>query len=164
MANDTRVTCGLYINVVLNDYVRTILALNRTNDTWSLDPRVSGPNVYANDGTPMGVGNQVSLEFNLLYRWHAAISDRDDKWTQRFTSKIFPGKDVPKLSVYEFRHGLLAWLKNIDSDPSKRNLDLGMIVRDKTTGKFDDSELIKLIVESTEDCAGNPSDIFALMM
>ena len=123
--NGTRVTCGLYINVILNDYVRTILALNRTNDTWSLDPRVSGPSVYANDGTPMGIGNQVSLEFNLIYRWHAAISDRDDKWTQRFTSKVFPGKDMSKLSVNEFRLGLLAWSKTINPDPGKRNLDMG---------------------------------------
>jgi hypothetical protein len=154
VSDDTRVTCGLYINIVLNDYVRTILGLNRTNDTWNLDPRVSGPSVYANDGTPMGIGNQVSLEFNLLYRWHAAVSDRDDKWTQGFTAKVFPGKDVSKLSVNEFRLGLLAWSKTIDPDPSKRNIDMGTIVRDKTTGKFDDGALIKLLTESTEDCAG----------
>ena len=165
VSDDTRVTCGLYINIVLNDYVRSILGLNRTNDTWSLDPRVSGPSVYANDGTPMGIGNQVSLEFNLLYRWHASVSERDDKWTQGFTAKVFPGKDVSKLSVNEFRLGLLAWSAKIDSDPSKRDLDMGTLVRDKTTGKFDDSALIKLLTESTEDCAGtSPSLIITLMM
>jgi hypothetical protein len=144
----------LYINTVLNDYVRTILGLNRTNPTWILDPRVGGPSIYASDGTPMGIGNQVSCEFNLLYRWHSSISDRDDKWAQSFAKSVFPGKDISKLSVQEFRIGLGAWLQSLDPDPSKRNLDIGTIVRDKVTGRFNDAELIKLLTESTEDCAG----------
>jgi linoleate 10R-lipoxygenase len=28
------ITCGLYINVVLVDYLRTIVGLNKTNSTW----------------------------------------------------------------------------------------------------------------------------------
>jgi hypothetical protein len=144
----------LYINIVLNDYVRTILGLNRTNDSWNLDPRVSGPNVYSNDGTPSGVGNQVSLEFNLLYRWHAAISDRDDKWTQTFAKRVFPGKDMAKISVVDFRLGLAAWGQTMDPDPGKRDFDLGEIKRDPKTGMFDDATLVKVLTESIEDCAG----------
>lgn len=49
------VTCGLYINIILIDYVRTILNLNRTDDNWRLDPRADlGP------GTAEATGNQVS--------------------------------------------------------------------------------------------------------
>lgn len=33
------VTCGLYINIILKDYVRVILNLNRSKTDWSLDPR-----------------------------------------------------------------------------------------------------------------------------
>jgi hypothetical protein len=33
------ITSGLYINIILTDYVRTIIGLNRTNSTWTLDPR-----------------------------------------------------------------------------------------------------------------------------
>ena len=33
------ITSGLYINITLTDYVRTIIGLNRTNSTWTLDPR-----------------------------------------------------------------------------------------------------------------------------
>jgi hypothetical protein len=51
------VTCGLYINIILVDYVRTILNLNRTDDNWQLDPRVAIPG-----GPPVGTGNQVSAE------------------------------------------------------------------------------------------------------
>jgi hypothetical protein len=150
------VTCGLYVNVVLYDYVRTILGLNRTNDLWNLDPRAAGPHVYSTEGTPLGVGNQVSCEFNLLYRWHAAISDRDDKWTQEFLHKLFPGKDIFKLSLEEFRVGLVTWLANVDEDPGKRTLDMGTIKRGED-GTFDDSVLIKILTESIEDCAGIPS-------
>jgi hypothetical protein len=154
VVSDGRITCGLYVNIILGDYVRTILGLNRTNDSWILDPRVSGPNVYGPDGTPMGVGNQVSLEFNLVYRWHAVVSARDDTWTQGFTKKIFPGKDISKLTLEEFRLGLIAWNSTLDKDPSKRNLNMDLVIRDKVTGKFDDSTLIGILTESIEDCAG----------
>jgi len=33
------INCGLYVNVILKDYVRTILSLNRSGSTWDLDPR-----------------------------------------------------------------------------------------------------------------------------
>jgi len=33
------INCGLYVNVILKDYVRTILSLNRSGTTWDLDPR-----------------------------------------------------------------------------------------------------------------------------
>ena len=52
------ITCGLYMNITLVDYVRTIVNVNRTNSTWTLDPRVD-MEVYGHDGTPRGIGNQV---------------------------------------------------------------------------------------------------------
>jgi hypothetical protein len=115
---------------------------------------VSGPGVYTNEGTPMGVGNQVSLEFNLVYRWHAAISDRDDKWTQGFTKKVFPGIDMSKITIPQFVGGMARWKATLDPDPSKRDLDLGQVKRDPTTGLFNDQNLIDLLTSSTEDCAG----------
>jgi hypothetical protein len=145
------VTCGLYINCILYDYIRTIIALNRTNDPWILDPRARGPGVYSSQGTPIGVGNQVSCEFNLIYRWHAAISDRDDKWTQELTAKIFPGQDMGKISIDEFKLGLLRWLKGLEPDPAKRSV-AGL--SRNPDGTFNDDELVKIIIESTEDCAG----------
>lgn len=51
------VTCGLYINIVLGDYLRTIVGLNNTDSTWALDPRAKmGPG-----GATSGTGNTVSL-------------------------------------------------------------------------------------------------------
>ena len=30
------ITCGLYINIILLDYLRTIVGLNHTNSTWQV--------------------------------------------------------------------------------------------------------------------------------
>lgn len=48
------VTCGLYINITLFDYLRTIVNLNRSNTTWTLDPRAKMGNGYSNTGTVSG--------------------------------------------------------------------------------------------------------------
>jgi linoleate 10R-lipoxygenase len=151
LLSDSRVTCGLYVNCILYDYLRTIISLNRTNDPWILDPRARGPEVYSSQGTPMGVGNQVSCEFNLLYRWHSTISPRDEKWLQEFMQTLFPGKDMSKMGVDEFRMGLYRFGKSVDPDPAKR--EWGGLKRDEN-GKFDDAALVKELNACTEDCAG----------
>lgn len=63
------VTSGMYINIVLVDYVRNIINLNRSNSTWTLDPRVEmGKDVGTYPGSERGAGSMVSAEFNLAYR------------------------------------------------------------------------------------------------
>lgn len=48
---------------------------------------------------PQGEGNVVSIEFNLLYRWHATLSAQDEKWTEGEFSKFFEGKDPNKVGL-----------------------------------------------------------------
>lgn len=95
------ITCGLYVNIILGDYLRTILNLNDnpTDSDWRLDPREAFSNVFDSEGTPKGVGNQVSAEFNFIYRWHCATSNRDEAWINEFMGKIY-GKDVD-ISKYQ---------------------------------------------------------------
>lgn len=84
------VTCGLYINITLVDYVRNIINLNRTNTTWTLDPRQeAGHQVDTKEGAEAGTGNLVSAEFNLCYRWHSCISKKEEDWIQQFYGDIF---------------------------------------------------------------------------
>ena len=59
------ITCGLYLNVVLKDYVGTILSLNRTDTRWDLDPRTEEGKTLFKTPAAEGCGNQVSAEFNL---------------------------------------------------------------------------------------------------
>lgn len=97
------VTCGLYVNIILGDYLRTILNLNDNpvDSDWKLDPRSAFTSVFDPEGTPKGIGNQVSAEFNFIYRWHCATSNRDEAWINEFMSKIY-GKDV---DISEFPSG-----------------------------------------------------------
>ncbi|OGE48982.1 hypothetical protein PENARI_c024G08716 [Penicillium arizonense] len=145
------VTCGLYVNIILHDYVRVILNLNRSNTQWNLDPRVDSVNIFDPAGTPKGIGNQVSMEFNLIYRWHATVSDKNAKWLEGFFDKVFPGIDPETITQAEFMNRLKAWGHSIDSDPGKWTF--GGLKR-TATGGFDDSSLVKLLTEETEDVAG----------
>jgi hypothetical protein len=145
------VTCGLYVNIILKDYVRVILNLNRTNTQWTLDPRVDSFEIFDSQGTPKGIGNQVSIEFNLIYRWHATVSDRNAKWAASFFEEIFPGKDPTTLTQEQFLAGVKAWGHSIDADPGKwtfANLKRG------ASGSFEDAALVQLLTEETEDVAG----------
>ncbi|KAI9680215.1 MAG: hypothetical protein M1829_001452 [Trizodia sp. TS-e1964] len=144
------ITCGLYINVILLDYLRTIVNLNRVNSTWTLDPRVEMDKVFGEDGSPRGVGNQVSAEFNLIYRWHSAISDRDDKWTQDLYRELF-GKEPKDVSMQELLIGLGKWEHSLPADPHERNFSH---LKRQADGTYNDDDLVKILVESIEDPAG----------
>lgn len=143
------VTCGLYINITLGDYLRTIVNLNRTNSTWSLDPRMEGK-AFGNDGTPRGIGNQVSAEFNLAYRWHSCTSQRDEQWTEEMYKDMF-GKPADEVPMHELLMGLAKWDKSLDKDPSKRPFAR---MERQSDGKYKDDDLVNILCDSIEDCAG----------
>jgi hypothetical protein len=145
------VTCGLYINIVLHDYVRVILNLNRTNSTWNLDPRDSDFDLFDQEGTPKGLGNQVSVEFNLIYRWHATISDKNDAWLRDFMGKLWPGKEPETLTQADLFDGLKKYGHSMDPDPAKWTF--GDLKRN-AAGGFDDADLATILVSSIEDTAG----------
>lgn len=140
------ITCGLYINVILIDYVRTILNLNRTDSDWSLNPRAEFP------GQPdLGCGNQVSAEFNLVYRWHSAVSDKDDKWTQELFAKLFPGRKPDEVPQMEFLKTLGHMEVDLKAqDPTKRNFH---DIPRNADGTLPDDKLAQILIEGVEDCA-----------
>jgi linoleate 10R-lipoxygenase len=149
------VTGGLYINITLIDYVRTIVNVTRSNSTWTLDPRVKESDTLFNaDGTPRGIGNQVSAEFNLVYRWHSAISDKDDKWTQDLFKKMY-GKPAEDIGWMEFLQGAKKWeyemIEGRFKDPYDRDFHG---VKRGADGRLDDDELVEIMTTSIEDVAG----------
>ncbi|KAI9695134.1 MAG: hypothetical protein M1820_008902 [Bogoriella megaspora] len=146
------VTCGLYINITLIDYVRTIVNVNRTNSTWTLDPRVDMEGkIFGKDGTPRGVGNQVSAEFNLVYRWHSATSLRDEEWTEQLYKEMF-GKPASEVAMPELLKGLAKWAHDLDEDPQKRPF---AHLKRQADGNFKDDDLVSILADSVEDCAGS---------
>lgn len=44
----------------------------------------------------------MSVEFNLMYRWHATLSEHDSEWIENEMQTLFPGKDLSKLSPKDF--------------------------------------------------------------
>ena len=152
------VTCGLYINIVLIDYVRTILNLNLTDSNWQLNPRLEYPG-----GPPLGAGNQVSAEFNLVYRWHAAISDRDDKWSQDLFSELFAGRKAEDVPQREFLGKLMALETELTAlDPPQRPFAK---LNRQPDGTFKDEDLTEIMMSSVDDCANafGPQQVPAVM-
>lgn len=146
------ITCGLYVNIILKDYVRTILALNRTNSDWSLDPRTKeGKNLFSN-GAPEGVGNQVSVEFNLIYRWHSVISLKDEQWTIAEMKRLLQGHDPNTVDIKEITEALKKWHHDIPKEPENRTFEGLQRLPD---GTFNDDDLVKIMTEAIDDPAGS---------
>lgn len=146
-----RITCGLYINIILNDFVSTLVDIPELSTAWLLDPSVGGATEsLAAEWTP-APGNQVSCEFSLISQCHMLMSDRDDKWMQGFMKKNLPDIDPATASLEDFQRGLLGYLSELEADPGKRRC--GDLTRG-SDGTFDNTALLKVLTESTEDCAG----------
>ncbi|KAL1646948.1 hypothetical protein SLS58_003085 [Diplodia intermedia] len=161
------ITSGLYANIILGDYLRTILNLNdnklKPGSNWTLDPRKYAPNVFNHEGTPRGVGNQVSAEFNFVYRWHATISDRDELWIDGLMKEVFPeevrNNELPKdfydrLEPVQFGKHVHDWQKKNVNEEHPEKWTFGHMERDHD-GKFPDNKLVRLLTDATNTCAGD---------
>ncbi|PYI33000.1 peroxidase [Aspergillus indologenus CBS 114.80] len=142
------VTCGLFINITLYDYLRTIVNLNRSNSTWCLDPRAQ---MEGSKTTPSGLGNQCSIEFNLAYRWHSAISAGDEKWTEQVYEELM-GKPAEEVTLHELLMGLKKYEDTIPKDPSQRTF-AGL--KRQEDGTFKDEELVHILKTAIEDVASS---------
>lgn len=102
--------------------------------------------------TPAGLGNQCSVEFNLAYRWHSAISATDEKWTEEVYEKLM-GKPASEVSMHELLMGLGKYQAELPADPSKRTF-AGL--ERQADGTFKDEDLVNILVNAVEDVAGEP--------
>jgi hypothetical protein len=139
--------------LVVNDYVKNILNFNRSNSSWTLDPRGNFDQLYDQSAViPAGVGNAISVEFNLIYRWHACVSARDEKWTEDFFKDELCVTDAPAISIDQLQEKLKAWGHSIPRDPGQRIIH-GWKRSDN--GKIADKDLVEELIRSTEDVAGS---------
>ena len=143
------VTTGLYVNIILKDYVRTILNLNRVDTLWDLDPRSDEGKAIFGHKIPEATGNQVAAEFNLVYRWHSCVSERDAKWTEQAMDLITNGQK--DLSFNELVVALARWSARLPRDPLDRQFDT---LQRQPDGKYSDDDLASTWTSSVEDVAG----------
>ncbi|KAG5804232.1 hypothetical protein H9Q74_008603 [Fusarium xylarioides] len=92
------ITCGMYIQISVHDYLRALMGFHQFNTNFTLDPRAD----FDQKKTSRGIGNQVTVEFNLLYRFHCAISLKDEKYTEDFMKNVLHFRDPSNTSLPEF--------------------------------------------------------------
>lgn len=147
------VTSGLYINITLIDYVRNIINLNRVDTTWTLDPRQEmGTAVGTKAGSEAGVGNVVSAEFNLCYRWHSCISEMDEKWIDDFYDELIgEGHRGGHIDMRDLMMALKRFEATIPEDPGERTFNH---FKRGPDGKFSDDDLVEALATAIEQPGG----------
>lgn len=77
--------------------------------------------------------------------------------------EVFPGvEDTTKLTLPQFIGGVMRWESQIPEDPVERTF---ANLQRKSDGRFDDGELVDILCDSIEDCAGMLSpNILALIV
>ena len=81
----------MYINISIHDYLRCLMGLHGKDTPWTLDPRIEISDDDDKTGVQRGIGNQVSVEFNLLYRFHSPLSIRDRLWSEALFKRWLSG-------------------------------------------------------------------------
>ncbi|KAI0673867.1 heme peroxidase [Trametes maxima] len=146
------VNCGNFMSMIFGDYVAGFLGLGRDGCSWSMNP--FDPITDAN-GQPVGRGdgNHCSVEFNILYRWHATTAQKDIEWTEQIFDQAFKGtgKPLDKLELQDFVPGVMGAWKQVEPDPRKRTF-FGL--KRGPDGRFLDDDLAKILQDATEKPAG----------
>lgn len=139
------ITCGMYINISIHDYLRALMGFHSWDTTFTLDPRTC-INVNGNkEGPPRGGGNQVSVEFNVLYRFHSAISRHDEEWAIKALSAIHGGQNNEDLTPEELQKIAEDARNQKAMNPEDRTFGLK---RDPVTGLFKDDEMLSRLLEA----------------
>ncbi|KAI0946866.1 hypothetical protein AcW1_010202 [Taiwanofungus camphoratus] len=142
------VNAAFFMRVVLGDYVGAILGLVRDGLAWRLNP-LEAMRELDHEVSPLGQGNAVSVEFNLMYRWHATASQADTAWIEALFRKVFGGKDPGQITVADFRKEVSAALQPPADvrawtfDELKRGPD----------GRYHDADLANILHNATESPA-----------
>ncbi|KAL8921768.1 MAG: hypothetical protein Q9208_005525 [Pyrenodesmia sp. 3 TL-2023] len=146
---------GLYINICLGDYLRAIQGVHEKETTWNFDPRMEIEKTDDRESVPRGMGNQVSCEFSLLYRFHSAISKDDEDWTELFFKKCLPAdlqhKSLEELTVDDMHSMMNTFAAQRSSEPSTR--EFGGLKRG-SDGRFNDAKLAEMLKLKIDDPAG----------
>jgi hypothetical protein len=99
-----------------------------------------------------GTGSHVSVEFAVLYHWHAALSAADDKWMEDILRSVHPDmRSVDDVTVEMFHEVMKVHghdlMKKLPKEWTFGGLQRGH------DGRFKDAELAELIKTCTEEPA-----------
>lgn len=144
---------GFFASVVLKDYVAAILNTPRANSEWGLD---LGKEIKKmGKRVERGTGNVVSVEFAVLYHWHATLSAADDKWMEDMIRDTFPDlQSLDDVTPKHFEKIMMTHGHKLMATPP-RLWTFGGIER-QADGRFKDDDLAKII----KDCIEEPAHAF----
>lgn len=155
---------GCYANVIIHDYIRTIIGTSADSD-FTLDPFGTASNpVY---------GNAVSIEFNAIYRWHAGIGEKDSAWIGQVMDLLteqmkasrakerHPGLDRSLInkgaqneSIFDqLLIGFNEHFVHASPEELEKGLPIAGAHRDIETGKFSDIDIIKVLKDGFNQSA-----------
>jgi hypothetical protein len=147
------INVGFFATVVLKDYVAAILNTPRANSTWSLD--LGAEIKQSGKRIERGTGNVVSVEFAVLYHWHAALSAADDKWMEGLLRSNLPELgSVDDMTVEKFQKVMMIQGHALMSKPPQE-WTFGGLKRSED-GKFNDVDLAEII----KNCIEEPAHAF----
>lgn len=131
----------------------TILNTPRANSEWSLD--LGGEIKLGGNRVDRGAGNVVSVEFAVLYHWHAALSAADARWMEELIRRNLPDlKSLDDMTPELFGKILKQEGHVLKSMPAKEWTFDGL--KRGPDGAFADAELGKII----KDCVDEPAHAF----
>ena len=130
-----------------------ILNTPRANSQWFLDLGAEIKN--GNARVERGTGNVVSVEFAVLYHWHAALSEADARWMEEVFKTEVPGlKSMDDITPQQFGEVLWALGDRLKQKPAKE-WEFYKIKRG-AGGRFRDADIAELI----KDCIEEPAHAF----
>ncbi|KAK8047894.1 hypothetical protein PG996_015958 [Apiospora saccharicola] len=88
-----RITGRLYINIILNDYLRTFLGINRTDKEWNLEPETlnqifPSSDIEASESGPHD-SRKVAMDVIVDNWWRSAISEEDTDYMSQNQPSVF---------------------------------------------------------------------------
>ncbi|KAJ4243864.1 hypothetical protein NW762_014745 [Fusarium torreyae] len=161
------ITCGMYIQISIHDYLRALMGFHNYDTNFTLDPRVE---MKDHQNVSRGLGNQVTVEFNLLYRFHCAISMKDEEYAEAFMRELFEKDekwDPKQLNLPQFMgemHNSQAKSKlKHPREPWQQEFGLAKeghskfkpFKRNEFTGLFDDQAMVDELTNAMDDPIAN---------
>ncbi|KAI7311033.1 linoleate diol synthase [Hortaea werneckii] len=147
------INVGFFATVVLRDYVAAILNTPRADSEWSLNlgAEIKGGNTR----TERGTGNVVSVEFAVLYHWHAALSAADADWMENLVRSSLPELGSIDDMTVEMFHKVLKIEGHKLMSKAPKEWTFGGLERG-ADGRFSDVGLAEII----KDCIEEPAHAF----